>query len=63
MVRVAWWWAGRVAFVVAAGAALMTGVLVGPSVAHAGPGMKASHVVADPCPCTLPQCRTVCSQN
>jgi hypothetical protein len=41
------------------GAALLTGMVVGVNV-HSAAG---SHTNADPCPCALPACRTVCYQN
>lgn len=62
MVRVAWGSARRIAVLAAVGAALVTGTVVGVS-AHTGAGAKPSHLIADPCPCTLPQCISVCRQN
>jgi hypothetical protein len=48
----------RLILVAATGAALVSGAVGGVS-AHSG----ASRATADPCPCTLPQCRPLCAQN
>jgi hypothetical protein len=47
----------RLALAAVAGAALLSGLLAG---VHSAAGSTSS---ADPCPCTLPQCKTVCNQN